>query len=250
MPNEPILVKITSGEQFNVTTNAIGQTSTISYGPKGSAQTVNVTATVVSKPSVNTTFELAFVNSQPTMSLLVSPLSMSSTDYNLNPIQADVVVSVRDDLGNPISGQNITLTLDLPTVLPANWTAFPYLASPSLKTFSTITDDKGQVKTVFIPGSLTPGSNWEGSCVITANWTSNPSYPLKTATVNWSNKPYLAVYTNVTPNTVKLGDEFNVTLRVAVVGKNPPLPLTLMLDEDTSANMLAGNRLQEATSMP
>ena len=124
VPNEPILVKMTSGEQFNLTTNAVGQTSTLPFGPRGSAQTVNVTATVVSTPSINTTFSLAFVNTNPTMSLFVVPLDMSSLDY-VPPTQADVVVSVRDDLGNPIQGQNITLTLDYTS--GANWTAAPYL---------------------------------------------------------------------------------------------------------------------------
>jgi hypothetical protein len=168
------------------------------------------------------------------MSLFVSPLDMSSLDY-VPPTKADVVVRVRDDLGNPISGENIILTLDY-TEDPTTWNASPYLAS-----YSRTTNSNGEVKTAFIPGSFNAGTSTKGSCVLTANWTSNPSYPLKTVTLTWSNKPYLNVYTNISSETVKVGEFIDVTLRIAING----LPkinhdLTVMLDQDVSASM--GNK--------
>ena len=87
---------------------------------KAAPRTVNVTATVVSTPSINTTFLLAFVNAEPTMSLSVTPMEMSSLDY-VPTTQADVVVSVRDDFGNPIQGQtlpSLLTILGVPTGLP------------------------------------------------------------------------------------------------------------------------------------
>ena len=226
---------MTSGEQFNVTTNAVGQTSTLPYGPKGSAQTVNVTATVVSKPSINTTFALAFVNTNPTMSLFVIPLDMSSLDY-VPPTQADVVVSVRDDLGNPIQGQNITLTLDY--TWGANWTAAPYLASPYLTTYSGTTDATGKVTTTFIPGSFNVSETPEkASAKLTATWVEDPFNSPKNVTITWSNSPYINVYPVVSSDIVKVGEFIDVTLKVAINGKANTGPLTVVLDQDGTANM-------------
>ncbi len=235
VPNELILVKMNSGEQFNVTTNAVGQTSTLPFGPRGSAQMINVTATVVSKPSINTTFQLAFVNANPTMSLFVIPLDMSSLDY-VPPTQADVVVSVRDDLGNPIQGQNILLTLNFTPA--ANWTANPYLASPYLTTYSGTTDATGKVTTTFIPGSFNvSGAPEKASAKLTANWTQDPFNSPKNVTITWSNSPYVNVYPVVSSDIVKVGDFIDVNLKVAINGKANTGPLTVVLDQDGTANM-------------
>ncbi|MFA4877280.1 MAG: hypothetical protein WC586_07690 [Methanoregula sp.] len=231
---------------FETTTNALGQTPILSYGPKGTVSNIIITATVVDT-SLTDQFEVAFTTAEPKdMVLSVTPQTLASLEYE-SASQADVVARVLDTFGNPVSGQEITFTLGF--TRGTNWNADPTLAS-----FSGTTDNEGKVKTVFFPGSFNGTEYTEGSCLLTAVWTSKPSYPPKTATLTWMNHPYLSVYTSVSNENPVAGDLIDVTIRVVGNGKaNTYLPITVMLDQDTSSSMknpsdTVGTREQAASA--
>ena len=155
---------------------------------------------------------------------------MASLDYDPTS-QVDVAVKVIDNFGNPAAvGQNISFTL---AYTPGTgWNSSPYLTS-----YHGVTDSQGYVKTVFIPGSFNLTENMDGSCILTANWISNPSYPPQTVTFTWMNYPYVSVYTSVSNTTPALNDTIDVTIKLVGNGKLKYRPITLMLDQDASSSM-------------
>ncbi len=227
--NKQIEIVTSEGEVQSTATNAMGITPLQTYS-RSSLGTVTITGTVVNTNMTNV-MTVAFTTSEPKeMMLSVTPQIMGSREYD-PASQADVVVRVFDDFGNPLSGQEIAFNL---TYTPgANWNVNPTLAS-----YSGTTDAEGKLKTVFIPGGFNTTKNSDGTCLLTATWKSKPSYSPKTATVAWTNYPYLNIYATATPETVKVNETFDVTIKVAVNGKKGLYkPLTIMLDQDCSASM-------------
>lgn len=239
--NQPILIHTSLDENLLTKTNAFGQTPVLSYGPKGVVSTVDITATVVnSTPLITNQFTVAFTTAEPKdMTLIVTPHAMGSLDYDPGS-KADVVVRVLDNFGNPVSGQDITLTLGSPsyTAGSASEDIHPYLNSPSLTSYSGTTDAEGKVTAVFVPGNFTSTESSEGSCLLTATWASNPSYTPKTVTLTWTNRPYVNVDTSVNPQTIAVNGTIDITIKVSVNGKTGKYrPITLVIDQDTSASM-------------
>jgi hypothetical protein len=234
-----ILVETSIGasETQSTKTNAYGLTPVFTYGPKGSAQQVTLTATVVgSSPAITNQTTVAFVNEYPSMTLFVTPNSMGSLDY-MPGTTADVLVRVRDDLGNPLGGQNIDLTIGSCT-RSANWTVDPSLGVSGGLSLSGVTDSNGEFRTLFIPGTMIPYSDWQESCELQAVWIDNPSYPPQSQTLAWANHMYLSIETNVTQSTVKIGEYIDVTLNVSVRGlPGQAGPLTVVMDQDATSNM-------------
>jgi hypothetical protein len=229
--DQPVLIRTSLNEEQVTMTDALGRTPLLTYGPKGTICTVDITATVVDT-AVTNQFTVAFTTAAPKdMTLVATPHTVGSLEYD--PLsQAEVVVRVLDNFGNPVSGESITFDLDY-TEDPATWNITPVLTR-----YSGITDADGRVKAVFIPGGFNQTKPTEASCQLTAVWTSNPSYTPKTVTLTWLNQPYLNIFTSVSPDTVVVGDTVNVTIRLVANGKPGTYrPVTLMLDQDTSANM-------------
>ncbi|MDO8872279.1 MAG: hypothetical protein Q7V05_06065 [Methanoregula sp.] len=239
--NQPILIQTSLDENLLTKTNAFGQTPVQRYGPKSSVSTVDITATVVnSTPSITNQFTVAFTTAEPKdMTLIVTPQAMGSRDYD-PASKADVVVRVLDNFGNPVSGEDITLTLGSPSYAAGSAIEdiHPYLNSPGLTSYSGKTDDTGKVTAVFVPGNFTSTESSEGSCILTATWASKPSYSPKSATLTWTNRPYLNVAVSVNPTTVKVNETIDVTIEISGNGKTGKYrPITLVIDEDTSASM-------------
>jgi hypothetical protein len=229
--DQPILIRTSLNEEQLTMTDALGRTPFLTYGPKSSICTVDITATVMDT-AVTNQFTVAFTTATPKdMTLVATPHTMGSLEYD--PLsQAEVVVRVLDNFGNPVSGESITFNLDY-TEDPATWNITPVLTSAG-----GITDAEGRVKAVFIPGAFNQTTPTEASCLLTAVWTSNPSYTPKSVTLTWLNQPFLNIFTSVSPDTVAVGDTVNVTIRLVANGRPGTYrPVTLMLDQDTSANM-------------
>ena len=230
-PVENQLVKINTSfnEASSSTTNSLGRTNIQSYGPKSNVfNSINITATAANLTNI---FTVAIAPSEPKDAVLsVKPQTMASLEVDPTS-QADVVVRVVDNFGNPVSGQNITFSLSFTPV--ARWNANPHLTS-----YMGTSDAEGNVKTIFIPGSFNGTTNIDGSCVLSASWPAKPSYPPKTITLTWMNYPYLSIYTTVSNQTILVNDTVDVTIKVVGNGKaNKFRPITVMLDQDTSSSM-------------
>ena len=241
--NEPILINIPGETEISTNTSAFGQTPLISYGPKGSAGILDITATVKSNTSITHLFSVAFVNVEPTVSLSVSPLNMGSSDYD-STFKAVVTVRVGDDMGNPISEpQDIQLTLDSCTSGDQNWTTpLPYLGPPPSPgtdgyLFSGTTGSNGEMTTEFTPGAIKSGAYWHESCVLTAKWISDTTRTSQPVTLTWSNHPYLDVSISTSPQNVQVNEEFDVTVCIAANGNAGNGPLTIVIDQDATSNL-------------
>jgi len=230
----------------SVTTNALGQTLIMSYGPKSNVFSgINITGT---SANLTTNITVAFTTADPKdMVLSVKPQTMSSLEVEPGS-QADVVARVVDNFGNPVSGQNIAFTLEYTP--DAEWNI-----TPTLTSYTGITNTEGNVKTTFIPGAFSTIAKKDGSCIVKANWTSKPSYPPKTVSLTWMNYPYVSIFTSVSNETVLVNETVDVTITVVGNGKvNPYGPITVVLDQDTSSNMghnsaeTDGTRLDVAAS--
>ena len=238
--NQLIRINTSLNEQFFTTTTATGITPIQNYGPKVNVfSNIIITASAVNTSAL-TQFNVSFANSTPSdMVLSVSPQTMTSLEVDPTS-RADVIARVVDNFGNPVKGENITFTLVNKTTPNPNWTANPYLSYTGMiypTSYTGTTDTDGNVRITFIPGKLnvTP-DKLDGSSVLTAKWASKPLYPDKSVDLTWMNYPYLSIFTSVSNQTVLLNDTVDVTIRLVGNGQKY-LPITVMLDQDTSSSM-------------
>ena len=231
IPDETLHIQTSLGEQCWTTTNTLGKSPIMSYGPKNNADVIVINASVVNwTPSLINEFTVTFKNAEPTMSLFVSPTSMGSLDY-VPPTKSVVIVRVRDDMGNPLPGEVISFAI-------SGYTPGAWVSDPSLSSYSETTDEYGTVQIEFYPAEFAPGTSETGTCLLTATWAAEPSVSPKSQTMTFSNIPYLNVYTNVSPTTVQIGEEIDVYIRIAVNGR--PIinhNITVMMNQDTSSSM-------------
>jgi hypothetical protein len=226
-------------------TNSLGQVQ-ITYGPKVSVLTANITAVAEGYPNVTNISYAKFVGSNvaSNLYLVVTPQTMASRDCDPSTTrQAKVVAILSDEWGIPVTtGEDVTFKI-------SNIATAPYTASgsPSFESGSTIliktntTDVNGNAIIAFYPGSfVTEGQTGysdgaTGSCTIiatTGTYTSNP------VTVEWKNFAYLSVAVNVTPRTVRVNDTIDINIQITGDGhRMVPGPVSVVLDLDTTSMM-------------
>jgi hypothetical protein len=238
-----------AGEDQQFESNNLGQIS-ISYGPKVSVGTVNITAKAVSNSTVTTSQLVEFVNTAATtMELTANPETMASRD--VDPlIASNITATVTDAMGNPVDNETVTFSLGVVGYPggPYNVTSLPRLTSNSTKT-----DANGFATVQFIPGSFSTNSSnvsysatATGNVTITATWKSIP----KTLLVTWKNYPYLSVTTSIAPPVVGVND--TVVVSIALKGDGwamGPKPIDAILVIDKSGSMSNYNVAPGVTRM-
>jgi hypothetical protein len=231
------------------TTNSLGQVQ-MTYGPKISLVTANITATAADNSSVRNNLIARFVSSNvPTnLLLVVTPQTMASRDTHPSTTQeAKVVAILTDDWGNPVTtGEDITFNISGISTAPNNAMPGPSFELGSQILTKTIPiDPNGNAILTFYPGSFIeegqPGyvDGATGLCTVSATAPSSGISAIPVL-VEWKNFAYLSVVVNVTPRTVIVNETIDVTLRVTGDGyKMVGNPITVVLDMDTTSNMNA-----------
>ena len=237
------------GEEHQFKSNNLGQIS-VTYGPKSSVGSVNITATTITNSTLSISQEVDFTNTAATnMELTANPETMASRD--VNPlIFSDITATVTDAMGNPVENQSVTFSLGAVGYPggPYNVTSLPRLTSNS-----TQTDANGFATVQFIPGSFSTNSSnvsysatATGNVTITARWNSTP----KNLIVTWKNYPYLSVKTTVSPLVVGVNDTVEVSIALKGDGwALGPKPIDAILVIDRSGSMGANNVAPGVTRM-
>ena len=238
------------------TTNSFGQIQ-VKYGPKTSLLTANITAIAVDNSSVTKSVIVNFVSGvAQNMLLVITPQTIASWDSNATYTtrEAKVVASLTDAFGNPINGKKVTFTIlsnsivTAPYTKTADYTGNPRFESGSASLTKDTTTDKGYAITTLYPGAfVTEGQSGysdsaTGSCEVTASYIASDGTPFTSAPVKvqWKNFAYLSVTVNATPQTVRVNESIDVTIRITGDGYNMvENPITVVLDMDTSSSMNA-----------
>jgi hypothetical protein len=237
------------GEENKFQSNNNGQI-TITYGPKSSIGTINITAIPLTNSTIPISQMVEFANTAAAnMELTANPETMASRD--VDPlITSDITATVTDSLGNPVDNEVVTFSLGT-----VGYPGGPYNVTslPTLSSNSTTTDANGFATVQFIPGSFSTNSSSlyyspsaTGNVTITATWNSTP----KNLLVTWKNYPYLSVKTSVMPPTVGVND--SVEISVALKGDGwalGPKPIDAVLVIDRSGSMGAYNVAPGVTRM-
>ncbi len=227
------------GEDRQLTTNSQGVVM-ITYGPKDTKGTVNITATVVDNATVTVTRQVEFTSTAPVdMLLSASPQTMPSRDVDPSVVSY-IRAKVMDIKGNPVFGETVTFQIQNVDVGIFNQTDAPYLSSAS-----AVTDNDGYAVVQFAPGAFTtdrddPGYSQTatGTCDVVATWGSVS----RTIPVAWKNYPYISVETFVEPETVEVNDTIDVTVRLRGDGwALQPDPIDVVLVIDRSGSMSRDN---------
>ena len=202
-----------NGEERQFKSNDLGQV-VYPYGPRSSVGEIYITAASVANSTVITTPQMVkFTDTgAKIISLSANPSMMPSRDVPPSASVSDIIATIGDEAGNPVSGTTVTFTLADETYDEGSYNV---TAHPSLSISSSITDIDGQTPGVqFIPGSFTtagnPGFNASatGHCNIIATWNGTT----KTVPVTWKNYPYVSVSTSVDPITTAVNQTVNVTI--------------------------------------
>jgi hypothetical protein len=221
-------------------TNSLGQIQ-ITYGPKVSVITANITAVADGYPSVTNSSYAKFVGSDiaANLYLVVTPQTMASRDCASNTTrQATVVAILSDSVGIPVTtGEDVTFTISGISTAPNNAQPGPSFDSGTeILTKTVTTDNNGIAQVTFYPGSfITNSDSTTGYCTITATTSTYTSNPV---TVEWKNFAYLSVTINATPRTVLVNDIIDITIQITGDGyKMVSNPITVILDIDASDSM-------------
>ena len=239
------------------TTNSVGQVM-ITYGPEDSVGMANIIATAAVNASVNASKDLVFTSTDPVNMLLsANPQSMSSLDVPGSG-SAELRAKVVDERGNPVKGEKVTFEIASYSFAPYNQTEPPNLERGSVPV-TAITNDDGYAIVKFWPGAFTideDALNWSnsatGTAVVQAMW-SNVNREIE---LTWMNFPYLSVETEVSPETVAVGDTVDVTIWLKGDGwalQPDPIDVVLVIDRSGSMNWAidgtrngSGQRIQAA----
>jgi len=234
------------GENTLLTTNLTGQIK-VTYGPKTKTGIINITATAVSpKPDLTyaTNSKLVeIIATEPVqMVLMANPQLLPSWDVPGNPDKAttELKAVVMDQFGNPVKNQLVNFTI-------GSWHYSystgnnPQWVDSSLTTIQKNTSTQGYALAYFRPGYF-PGMGYpqeHDNCTITARWA---SYAPQSASIQWTNVPFLSIKTNVSPLVAAWND--TVTVNVKVIGNGyalQPKPIDVILCTDRSGSMLLDN---------
>jgi hypothetical protein len=226
------------------TTNSLGQIQ-MTYGPKISVLTVNITAIAADNSSVRNNLIASFVSSNVPSSLLlvVSPQTMASRDCDPSTTrEAKVVAILTDDFGNPVTiSQDVNFTISGISTAINNAAPGPSFESGSeILTKTVQTDGNGNAMLMFYPGSfIVDGNDSSGYCTVFATSGGISAVPVL---VEWKNFAYLSVAVNATPRRVIVNETIDVTIRVTGDGyKMVSNPITVMLDMDATSNLAASS---------
>jgi hypothetical protein len=223
-------------------TNSLGQIQ-ITYGPKVSVLTANITAVADGYPGVTNNSYAKFVGSDiaANLYLVVTPQTLASRDCASNTTrQATVVAILSDSVGIPVTtGEDVTFMISGISIAPNNAQPGPSFDSGTeILTKTVTTDNNGIANLTFYPGSFIANSDSAtGYCTITARTDTYASNPV---TVEWKNFAYLSVAINATPRTVLVNDTIDITIRITGDGyKMVSNPISVVLDLDTN-NIMNG----------
>jgi len=231
------------------TTNSLGQVQ-MTYGPKISLLTANITAIAADNSSVKNNLFASFVSSNVPSNLLlvVTPQTMASRDCDpMTTREAKVVAILTDDWGNPVTtNEDITFTISGISSAPHNAIPGPSFESGSEILTKTIPiDSNGNAILTFYPGSFVqegqPGyiDGATGLCTVSATAPSSGITAIPVI-VEWKNFAYLSVVVNATPRTVLVNETIDVTIRLTGDGyKMVSNPISVVLDLDTNNIMNA-----------
>jgi Mg-chelatase subunit ChlD len=227
------------------------------YGPKTSVLSAKITASAYDNASVTNELVAQFITTGPTnMVLAITPQTMASRDIPTSQ-PAQVVGKVTDLFGNPVPGEIVTFEIVSPIAyIPANATT----GDPSFNSATTVlkinatTNNDGNALIDFYPGLFITNqtdpnysSTATGSCNVQATWKSHISPPIK---LEWKNYPYFSVTVNATPQTVRVNETVDVTIRVKGDGwAFQPKPIDAMLVIDRSGSMGRNNVAPGVTRM-
>ena len=227
-----ITTNMSDDGETRVTTNTYGQAQ-VSYGPRETTGGVTITATAVDNTSATRSQPLAFVSSEPTNLLLSTcPEAMPSRDV-LGSAPIVIRAKVVDQYGNPVEGEVVGFSIQ--DVAVDN--CFNQTAAPLLSGETATTDTHGIAAVEFTPGAFTteyraPGYSptATGTCKVVAAW----KEIRRSVALTWVNYPYLAVTTNVTPETVTVNDTIDVTIRLKgdgwAIPRYAPVDVVILLD--------------------
>ncbi|WP_165394711.1 Ig-like domain-containing protein [Methanofollis fontis] len=229
-------VRITAlpGEERTITTNSDGL-AMITYGPKESPGTVTLTATAVDNATVASSEIVEFINRAPSnMVLTASPQTMAS--HEVNPgFTATIRARVVDEMGNPVSGEEVAFTIE---EIDGGDAAD---GAPALLSESAVTDSGGYAAVSFVPGGfiLEPSDpDYDpmatGTCTVLATWNGMESR----VDMTWKNYPYLSVIASIDPEIAEVND--TVRVNVTVLGDGwalQPDPIDVVLAIDSSGSM-------------
>jgi hypothetical protein len=248
--NQGIQIVTSVGENKIFYTNGEGRAS-ILYGPKVTAGYYSLTATAVENSSVSISQTLRFGSMDPTdMLLTASPQTMASLDVNPN-MAAGVIAKVIDPNGNPVKGQNVTFRIENSDNATFVETQPPAIGSGGINTTvvgdpkQATTDENGQAILDYYPGAFPkpkePGYNQTatGTTTISASWEGPNGTVIRSVNLTYKNYPFISVYTEVNPRTVKVGDLVDVSVRLKGDGwALQPKPIDVILCTDRSTSML------------
>jgi hypothetical protein len=224
-----------TGDQHRYQSNGLGQVW-ITYGPRATKSTINVTATVESNSTLAISQNLDFYNTAPVnMEITANPETMPSNDVDPT-LRAEIKAKIMDEKGNPVAGQTVTFITGA-----EQYDGIYTTTSPMLESTSAVSNGDGFAIVRFKPGAFTQNS-WDphysttasGNCSVTATWGASS----KSITVTWKNYPYLSVSTAVEPVTAALHDVVTVTIKLKGDGyKLRPYPVDAILLMDRSGSM-------------
>ncbi|WOF16843.1 hypothetical protein F1737_09155 [Methanoplanus sp. FWC-SCC4] len=223
---------------FERTSNSAGQVM-ITYGPRSQKGLVTLTAYSVDTPSLTVSTDLVFDSTEPVdMLLTANPEMMPASD--VAPLfKSKIRAKVIDEKGNPVKNEMVNFSI-IHGTYPAS-----QVIPPSLETDFAVTDEDGQAIVNFIPGAFITDwndPNYEklasASCSVRAEWSTST----RTIELGWKNYPYITVETSVSPETVELGGDVDVTVRLIGDGwALQPDPIDVILSADRSGSMLKDN---------
>jgi PKD repeat protein len=238
-----ITVQTSAGDSYpNLESNNFGQVG-LTYGPRGTASNITITATAVSNTSVTSTVYATFYSTAPVdWALIADPQTMPSLDVN-NQTVANVTAQVTDVMGNPVAGQTVTFSLGAPTYDNINDVV---TSAPKITGNSAVTDSNGNAIVQFIPGGFTTNTSNKyynptatGNCSVTATWNGTQQNVLLT----WKNYPYLSAFTSVSPLTVPVNGTVNVTVKLTGDGwdlTTNPIDVVILMDRSGSMSTCMG----------
>jgi hypothetical protein len=247
--NQPVNISTNiAGESMSLITNKNGMVI-ITYGPKDIAGIYNITARAANNLSVSASPKVEFVSGAPTDALLTaSPQTMASRDVK-DDITSTLTMRVMDVKGNPVAGEPVNFRLTSISVNKQfNQTMAPVLENGVTSTSSintdipVVSDENGEAKVAFHPGAFTtdfnaPGYNTSatGTAILEAQWATVKHQ----VTLKYLNYRYLTIESEVKPETVRVNETVDLTVRVKGDGwALQPKPIDVMLLNDRSGSML------------
>ncbi|WFN33571.1 VWA domain-containing protein [Methanogenium sp. S4BF] len=225
------------GDVFSQRTNSDGQIM-FTFGPFDTATTFTISAEAAENASVTVDQVVRFTNTSPEdMILTANPQSMPSADVP-NAGGADVLAKVMDEHGNGVPLEVVSFFV----VSPVGGYCAEQKTDPSIVA-TALTDVDGIARAHFTPGSfITNDTDADYNATATESCTVLATWGAKTRTIDleWKNYPYLRVETDVNPETVKVGEPVDVTIRL--IGDGWALysePIDVMISADRSWSMLS-----------